>query len=188
MCVCVCVCVSMFPGNKDKMPNLILPHHPCHVSWVLDEFCLLKKAKHFNVATECVTTGSVLFPIPQLFLQVCNLFARCLHTESVSFYAWILFPMAGLCVKQTLEGRPHTEASCCQLNWNSPGPGDRAGRQWKPAVIKADRVSGKRRNRSAMSVTKVLAWQWEKYKLSMAQTIATQYILLHTNTQTNEAK
>lgn len=84
-----------------------------------------------------------------------------------------------------IQGRPNAKVSCCQLNWNSPCPGDRAGRQWKPAVIKADRVSGKRRNSSAMSLTKMLAWQWEKYKLSISQTNATQ---IGTQTPTNEAK
>lgn len=97
------------------------------------------------------------------------------------------FLTAGLFCQTNIQGRPHAEVSCCQLNWNSPCPGDRAGRQWKPAVIKADRVSGKRRNRSAMSLTKVLAWQWEKYKLSIFQTNATQ-IGTHTHRQMRQNK
>lgn len=111
--------------------------------------------------------------MPQLFLQ--------LFAYWVSYVFMLVFLTAGLCCETNIQGRPHTEVSCCQLNWNSPSPGDRAGRQWKPAVIKADRVSGKLRNRSAMSVTKVLAWQWEKYKLSMAQTNANRPAHKHTD-------
>ncbi len=108
VCVCVCVCVSLFPGEQGQnaQPDSAPSSLPCKLGfgWIL---FVLKKAKHFNVATESVTTGSVLFPIPQLFLQVCNLFARCLHTESVSFLCMIsVFQWQVCVVKQTLKGDP----------------------------------------------------------------------------------
>lgn len=174
-----CVCVTVSRGTRTKCPTWFCPVIIL-TTQVGFRIKLASVKKHFNIdRKKSVITGSVLISNTSIIsATVRSLFA---YWVSYVFMLVFFFLTAGLCCETNIQGRPHTEVSCCQLNWNSPCPGDRAGRQWKPAVIKADRVSGKLRNRSAMSVTKVLAWQWEKYKLSMAQTNANRPSHKHTD-------